>query len=87
MRAPLSKLAKEILDNPESARQLKEWVDSGQREGRITLTGVDGGVCHIRAKRLNTTEATHGYVLPKRTLGQRVKNIFHSVLALFIGPA
>lgn len=87
MRAPVSKLAKEILDNPEAARQLKEWSGSGQREGQIVLADPDGSVRHIRATRLNTTEATHGFKVSQRTFSHRLLDAFHSVLALFIGPA
>ncbi len=68
MRAPLSKLAKQVLDNPDSARQLVDWLDSNQKSTNITLTNGAGQVKHLIATRLNTTVATHGEAYKKKAL-------------------
>jgi hypothetical protein len=86
MRAPLSKLAKEILDNPDSAKQLDNWLDSRQETSNITLTDSTGKVKRIKASRLNTTVATHGFEPKKRSWSQKTRDFLNELLAAFINP-
>lgn len=86
MRAPVSKLAKDLLANPESARQLKNWVDSNRDSCLISHTNENGQVNQIKATRLNTTVATHGFEPDKRTAKQKVKDFFDQFLAVVINP-
>lgn len=84
MRAPLSKLAKELLDNPDSAKQLKEWLGSGRKNGIITVLDSDGEVRHITAHRLNTTVDTHGQEPTKKQ--SKVKDVLAELIDLLVNP-
>ncbi|WP_139361737.1 hypothetical protein [Spirosoma sp. 209] len=86
MRAPLSKLAKEILDDPDSARQLDNWLESRRETGDITLTDSTGKVKQVKATRLNTTVATHGFEPKKRSWSKKVSDFFNELLAVFVNP-
>lgn len=61
MRAPLSTLAKTVLDNPDGANQLQNFLDSGNTTGSIQYTTEDGKQVFVRAAKRNTVTATHGF--------------------------
>lgn len=86
MRAPVSKLAKDLLANPESARQLKNWVYSDRDCCLIQHTDGNGQVKQIKATRLNTTTATHGFEPVKRTTKQKIQDFFDQFLGVLINP-
>lgn len=86
MSAPVSKLAKDLLANPESARQLKNWVDSNRDFCLINHTDENGQAKQIKATRLNTTTATHGFEPVKRTAKQKIQDFFDQFLGVFLNP-
>ena len=58
MRAPFSQLAKKVLDNPDSAKALKDFLRSRNKVGEIEFVGQDGKRSTIRVERLNDIAAT-----------------------------
>jgi hypothetical protein len=86
MRAPVSNLAKELLADPESARQLRSWANSNRDFCLISFTDENEQVKQIRATRLNTITATHGFRPVKRTMKQRIQNFFDQLLGVLINP-
>jgi len=86
MRAPYSERAKAILNNPDTAKQLTEWLKSGQTTGKIVYIDEQQQPITVIASRTNRPEATHGDEPRLLTLWERIKGFMAVLLGALVNP-
>lgn len=84
MRAPYSKLAKEILDNPETAKQLKNWLASTDTKTTFTMSNKNKEVKRIIAHRIEA-QPTHDDET-KRRWWHCTTDALNNFLSVIINP-
>ena len=83
-KAPYSPLAKKILDNPESAQQLRDWLTSGNRSTTLTVTDEKGRTTAIDARRREPTP--HPVLPPKRGVLGRIRRFWLELMLSIVDP-